>query len=172
MKLEDGYDKGGGSGQSTETAYTVEARINYPSPASVAGQIFDIRWSRVYFEKNAANGIGVPDAPHHKRATLEHNLLDYAAAQALRWWLHATAAVENVAVYCLETRLVSHKITTSHSIEAIEAHEYIHGDDRSNIMPDWGKTNEDCSIPPMETVTQARKSLTGIEKGIHNLPTP
>ena len=146
MQLEDGYSKGGGSGQAAETAYTVEARINYLHPAFVAGQIFDIRWSRVHFEKNAANGVGVPNAPSHKRATLEHNLLDYAAAQALRWWLHATAlAAEDANAYCLETRLVSHKITTSYSIEAIEAHEHIHGENRSNIIPDWGKNKETLS---------------------------
>lgn len=135
MNLEDDYDKRRGAGTSTETAYTVEARINYSHPVSISGQIFDLRWKRVLFAESAAS-LGIPAAPPYKKATLDSHMLAYASAQALRWWLHATAySSGDLGAWALETRLVSHKITTSHEIEAIEAHDVVLCSDRSNILP-------------------------------------
>ena len=128
MNLEDDYDKRGGGGSSTETAYTVEARVNYPRPASIAGQIFDLRWRRVLFQKTAPD-IGVPDAPSHKTLTLEHGMLSYEAAQALRWWFHA-AAGHDLGMVCLETRLVSHKIVSTYEINAVEVHDPVRWGDK------------------------------------------
>lgn len=137
MELEQDYRRERGSGNGTETAYTVEARYNYPQPTQIGGQIFDNRWREVKFQDSA---IGVPRCAPFNRRTLEHGLLGYAAAQALRWWLHAAAEADNMSGLCLETRIVSHKISYSHKIETVAAHDHIHGDDRSNCMPDWGKT--------------------------------
>ena len=116
------------SGSGSETAYSVEARMNYSQPMQIAGRIFDNRWVAVQFDKSA---VGVPSAPFYARHTLEHGLLGYSAAQALRWWLHAQADNE-IKGTCLETRIVKHKISYTHTIEAEAAHGYIGGDDRSN----------------------------------------
>ena len=87
-------------------------------------------------------------------------MLGYAAAQALRWWLHAAAEADNMSGLCLETRIISHKISYSHKIETVGAHDHIHGDDRSNCMPDWGKTPNvrgeagQTAPPALDTETQ------------------
>lgn len=142
MELEDGYTRDGSSGTGTEIAYTVEARNNYIDPRQVGGQIFDNRWRRVIFHRDV---IGVPQCDRHNRHTREHGMLGYQAAQALRWWVHATAEAERMAI-CLETRIIKHTIEYSYKITAVSAHEMIGGEDRSNYMPDWGK--EDLDSPP------------------------
>ena len=134
MELEKDYMREHGSG--TETGYTVEARYDYQSPVQIGGQLFDNRWRQVDFEKST---IGVPTAPRHQRHIAYHGLLGYAAAQALRWWLHAHAEAEHGVAFCLETRIVSHKISYSHEIETVAAHAHIHGEDRSNCIPDYGQ---------------------------------
>lgn len=137
MELEQDYRSERGSGNETETAYTVEARYNYANPVQIGGQIFDNRWREVKFQDAV---IGVPRCATFRRHTLEHGMLGYAAAQALRWWLHAAAEADNMSGLCLETRIVSHRISYSHKIETVAAHDHIHGEDRSNCVPDWGKT--------------------------------
>lgn len=139
MELEEDYTREKGSGRGAEIGYTVEARLNYHEPAKISGQIFDNRWRRVEFEKGA---IGVPSCSRYQRHVAEHGMLGYAAAQALRWWLHANAEVEQSSALCLETRLISHRISYTHKIEAQAAHGHIHGGDRSNCIPDWGKSND------------------------------
>jgi hypothetical protein len=134
MKLEPDYDTKCGSLHGTETAYTVEARVNYHQPAQVGKQIFDMRWQRVKFDKSV---IGVPAAPASHRATLENGLLCYAAAQALRWWLHANAECDFV--ICLETRLIKHTVTYSHTATAVSQHDFVGIEDRTSLMPDDGK---------------------------------
>ena len=136
MEFEDDYKRERGSGSGTETAYTVEARYNYPCPASIGGQIFDNRWREVKFQDSV---VGVPRCAPYYRHTLEHGMLGYAAAQALRWWLHALAEADCLSGVCLETRIISHQIKHTHKIETIATHGHIHGDDRSNCIPDWGK---------------------------------
>lgn len=139
MELEEGYDKRGTSGgTSGGTCYTVEARYNSHEPKEFGGQIFDNRWRQVNFARAA---IGVPAG---NRAldwvALEHGYLGYAAAQALRWWFHAHADAEGFGGgLCLETRLVKHKYSVDYKIEPTSAHEHIHGEDRSNCIPDWGE---------------------------------
>lgn len=136
MELEPDYTRERGNGSGTETAYTVEARFNYHAPIMIAGQIFDDRWRRVNFQHGK---VGVPAASPFDRHTIEHGLLGYAAAQALRWWLHATADAQSMGcALCLESRLVEHRISYTHKIEAIAAHGYVGGEDRSNCIPDWG----------------------------------
>jgi hypothetical protein len=124
-ELEKDYPRETGSGSGTETAYTVEARYNYTEPARIAGQIFDERWRRVNFRPSE---VGVPRCPEYKRQTKDHGLLGYSAAQALRWWLHAIADSGDskpFSGFCLETRLVLHRITYSHHIEAIAVRDHV-----------------------------------------------
>ncbi len=118
----------------SETCYSVEARYNFPNPVEISGQIFDDRWREVKFEDGP---VGVPRASEYQEHTLRHRMLGYAAAQALRWWLHANAdAMKAGTCTCLETRLVKHKISHSCEIEEVSVHAHIHGKDRSNYMPD------------------------------------
>lgn len=135
MELEADYKRDIGHGSGSETAYFVEARYNYSEPIKIGAQIFDNRWRRVDYQESM---IGVPRCANHARHTAEHNMLGYQAAQALRWWLHANATAMIAGNLCLETRILSCKISWTYSIEVIGAHEHIHGDDRSNVMPDYG----------------------------------
>lgn len=131
MELELDYKRAVGSRSGTETCYTVEARYDFHSPLQIGKYIFDSRWRRVEFDRAA---IGVPVCAPYQRQTLEHGMLGYAAAQALRWWLHAQADVLS-GCWCLQTRLIQHKITYSHEIEAVSSHEHVGGEDRSHIKP-------------------------------------
>jgi hypothetical protein len=126
-----------GSGTSSETAYTVEARCPGQHPMAVARQLFGHHWCRVVFGEST--GQGVPAAPLWKVHTIEHGMYSYAAAQALRWWLHAQAEFERGFFTLLETRLVEHTIETSHKITAVGAHQIIGSEDRSATMPNWGE---------------------------------
>jgi hypothetical protein len=129
--IPDEFPHSSGSGQATETAYTVEARC-LDHPMQVAGKLFGHQWTRVAFDKTLR---GVPDAPAYSVRTLEHGMFAYAAAQALRWWLHAQAEFERGFFTLLETRLVQHEIKTSHAITAVAAHDVISAADRSSTGP-------------------------------------
>jgi hypothetical protein len=154
MELEADYKRERGSGNGSETAYAVEARYTFHDPLVLGDQVFDNRWRRVKFVQSA---VGVPAAPSCYRQTLEHGLLAYAAAQALRWWLHANADANGHGGLCLETRLVAHRITYSHKIEAISAHGHIHGGDRSNCVPDWGVRAQSTTQPVNQSVAQTEE---------------
>jgi hypothetical protein len=104
------------SGSGTETGWSVEARLNYFTPKSVAGMVLDDRWQTVPFREAA---LGVPAHRRGSPLALVH-LYEYSAAQALRWWFIAAAAAEIEAI-CLETRLVKHKVAYSYSATALEA---------------------------------------------------
>jgi hypothetical protein len=134
MKLDESYSTKVGSHSGSETAYSVEARYNYISPAKIGKQLFDNRWRTVEFD---ASSVGVPRAPSYQRETLNSGLLSYSAAQALRWWLHALADYEGHS--CIETRLIKHKISFSMEIVAVSSHAEIGGDNKSSMMPDYGK---------------------------------
>lgn len=124
------FPKKGSNGTATQTSWSVEARHCFSDPVQIGKQLFDERWRTVQF--NDAD-FGVP-VRERDRA---QGYFNYAAAQALRWWFHATAEITGGGI-CLETRLVKH-ITKSHfECEAVSAHCLITGEDRSNIMPDWG----------------------------------
>ena len=137
MELEKDYKKEKGSGHSTTSAYTVEARASCGDPKQIGSQIFDSKWRRVAYEKGA---IGVPPCSILRKEVAEHGMLGYSAAQALRWWLHANADVsEMLGGLCLETRLIKHILETTHSIKAEGFYKVVGGDDRSSSMPDWGE---------------------------------
>lgn len=114
VPLEEGYRADVGHGSSSEKAYSVEARIAFHEPGMIGKQIFDNRWRTVKFDKSAE--IGVPNAPVFSRAK-DHGLFGHSAAQALRWWLHAEADANHQG-YCLQTRIVEHRISTNHKVEA------------------------------------------------------
>lgn len=125
------YPKKGGSISGHETGWTVEARYSFDKPATIAGRIFDNRWQPVQFDESP---IGVPIRKEPMRfGGVGMTLLSYPAAQALRWWLHACAEAENR--YCLDTKLVEHKLTYQAKVEAIAEHGLISGEDRSSIKP-------------------------------------
>lgn len=136
MNLEESYQKEVGSHSGTEVGFTVEARYNFHTPIKIGEQIFDKEWRR--FRTQESSEFGVP-FPRGRQRLARHNLYGYAQAQAIRWWLHAAVDAEGMASLCLETRIVKHKITFSEKLEAVSAHEFVGGDDRSNILPDWGK---------------------------------
>jgi hypothetical protein len=129
----DNFPKSNGSGSGTDVAYSVEARLAYPTPRMVCGHLLDARWQRVEFEKSRT-GIPVKDRLFPVHNTL--GLFGYQAAQALRWWFLAQADVE-FSCLCIETRLIEHKVQYSYSGTAERACAIIAGEkDRSHIMPE------------------------------------
>lgn len=129
------YEISRGSG--TETAYAVEARIRGNHAMPIGKQIFDTRWQRVEVKNSL---IGVPSAAPYSHAPA-HGLFGYSAAQALRWWFIANAEQEGRgAAICLETRIIKYIIHYTHRVEAVSDHAYIGAEDRSHMMPDWGKS--------------------------------
>lgn len=135
------YPKSSGNSSSTMPAYSVEARYNYSAPKEIAGQIFDNRWRRVIFNEGDA---GVPiGSEYHINELRQYSVMGYSAAQALRWWLHAVAdAGVSMSGICLETKIVKHIIKTSSECEAVSEHDIVSGDDRTNMMPDYGKKSK------------------------------
>ena len=136
-ELEPDYkcDKAQSSG--SNMLYTVEARYAFSKPVQICGQLFDMRWSEVRF-KTSAEGIGVPELKSWSQLSNVSSMYEYVAAQALRWWFHAEAAKDHSDI-CLETRLIKHEIKWSQTITAVSQHCKISGEDRSNIIPDWGQ---------------------------------
>jgi len=129
------FPKQGGSGSGTETCYSVEARCTH-KPKQIGAQIFDANWLTVQFD-HVAPPLGVPSGPPSMMRD-KLGLYGYQAAQALRWWFHANAAA-GWQDGCIETRLVKHEVKYSYSSQALSAHVAIGGEDRSGVMPDWGK---------------------------------
>lgn len=120
----------------TIPGYRIEARVNYSQPKQVNGMLLDNRWRVVHFPDAP---IGVPrGSDYSARHLLTAGCYDYAAAQALRWWFHAEARKTHDDM-CLETRLVKYEIKHETTWKAVSTHAEIGGEDRSNLMPDWGK---------------------------------
>lgn len=140
----DDFPKKGPSGSGTDVSYSVEARLAYWEPRQVCGHLLDTRWTRLHFAKSP---IGVPAKKFAMLAgpaiAAGNELLDYQAAQALRWWFLANAEQE-FSCGCIETRLVKHTVRYEYSITAESAHDYIgEGESRTNIMPaDYHKKPE------------------------------
>ena len=99
---------------STHKGYTVEARFDYRAPCMIAGQLFDSRWRQVSVTESP---IGISSG---HQDLLQHGLYGYELAQALRWWLHAQAKIEN-SDFCLLTRLVEHEMVSQITITATRA---------------------------------------------------
>lgn len=129
----DEFPENGSSGSGTDTAYSVQARMAYITPKVVAGQLLDLRWTKIHFDP-ARNGVPVREGLFPQFRTL--GLLSYQAAQAMRWWFIAAAAKDHDHL-CLETRLVEHEVKYSYSAVAARACEVIGaGDDRRHMMPE------------------------------------
>lgn len=135
----DSFPYKGTSGSGGLVAYSVEARYAYPEPKIFAGNLLDSRWRTVHFDK-VQPPFGVPAGGRYHQPMLYYTgLYEYQAAQALRWWFLAAAHAE-FSCGCIETRLIEHKIEYSFKSTATKAVAPVGGDDRSSIMPDWGKT--------------------------------
>ena len=117
ISLEEDYKTIKSKGSSTSTGYTIEARFHVREPEKIGRQIYDKDWRQVEFDRSA---IGVPISTSYHRELLEHGLLSYSVAQSLRWWFHAQAEIECVGgAPGLQTRLVQHRLTFEHKVEAI-----------------------------------------------------
>ena len=117
IPLERDYNTVKSQGSSTSTGYTIEARFHVREPEKIGRQIYDKDWRQVEFDRSA---IGVPISTSYHRELLEHGLLSYSVAQSLRWWFHAQAEIECVGgAPGLQTRLVQHRLTFEHKVEAI-----------------------------------------------------
>jgi hypothetical protein len=125
------------NGSGTLSGYSIEARSVFSRPQSVGDQIFDERWTTVHFAEHPI--IGVPrGTPWNARWLDVCGLYDYAAAQALRWWFHANSAH----MLCIETRIVKHEVTYTYSATRQSEHDIVNAEDRSSLMPDYGKAKE------------------------------
>ena len=114
--------------------YTVEARVETGDPIKVGDFVVTHEWKRVPFVP-ACQGI-----PVFNGYLVYTGYLSYTAAQALRWWFHANAERDRMlSNLMMVTRIVKHKISVNHSVEAVSVHMEIGGEDRSGLMPDWGK---------------------------------
>ncbi len=101
----------------TSTGYTVEARFFMRDAEMIRQQVYDEQWRQVEFDQF---NVSVPMRSNYHRALIEHDLLSYSAAQALRWWFHAQAETECVdGAPGLQTRLVQHRLTLAHEVAAI-----------------------------------------------------
>lgn len=116
----------------TTHGYRVEAMVDSDDPLTVDGQTFTRKWRFVHYAEGA---VGVPIGPRFERHWLAaSHTYDYAAAQALRWWLHANAnaamGILGFGAMSLHTRLVKYRI--KYDIEATRDsdHAEINGRDK------------------------------------------
>lgn len=117
IPLECDYNLVKSQGSLTSTGYTVEARFFMRDAEMIRQQLYDGQWRKVEFDLSANS---IPMSPVHHHELLEHGLLSYSAAQALRWWFHAIAEIECVGgAPGLQTRLVQHRLTLEHDVTAI-----------------------------------------------------
>jgi len=130
MTEETEFPKSRGNGNSTRYGWSVEARVSR-DPVALGDQIFDTKWRTVSFVQC---DFGVPTP----RFDGGHGLFGYAQAQALLWWVHANDEAAR-SFSSIETRIVKHEIKENYSVTAISGHVEIGPEDRSNILPDWGK---------------------------------
>jgi len=107
-------------GSATEHAYSVEARYNNDHPKQIGDTIFYKEWKPLPFEKSK---VGVPNDLMPGKAK-EMGLLSYQAAQALRWWFHASLSFDGI---CFETRILKHIVESSYSEKVVGAFDHITG---------------------------------------------
>ena len=133
----DAFPAKGSSGTSRRDAYKVQARLAYHRPQEVCGVLLDTRWTDIPFnhEIKLPGRFGVPGDTELAR----HGLLTYPQAQSMRWWFHAEASSGLGGGWCIETRLVKASVKLTYEVEFISAHDVVGGEDRSHVMPDWGK---------------------------------
>ena len=124
----------------TITGYRVEAMHDYHEPLTIGDQTFTREWKIVEFSPGAC---GVPVGARYYQPWLSAGqCVSYQAAQALRWWLHASAEADGGGALCLRSRIVKFAIKYSFEVQRQTEHCQIGGEDRSNFMPDWGNKAE------------------------------
>jgi len=121
------------TGSESGHGYSVEA-MSDGDPLKIGDFIASHEWKRVPFVQAI---FGVPGFAPYERGVGFVGLLNYPAAQALRWWLHAEAH-KDAGWLSLRTRIIKHSYTISHECKAVSAHCEIGGEDRSALVPDWG----------------------------------
>lgn len=97
-------------GTSKSTVYQVEVRFNYPQPRQFGGLLLGRDWQTLE-TSIVPHGQGVPN--NLWNAADQRGYLSYEAAEALRWWFHASAALGA----CLESRLIAFDYEESWSVE-------------------------------------------------------
>lgn len=131
---EEVFPKKGSSGSGMTPCYSVEARTS-GKPRVVNGMMLHEGWERIRFDKVEPPLNGVPTRLLcHDAESL--GLVDYAAAQALRWWFHAAAGFAGP-----ETRIVKHQVT--HSYEETIVGVYHEIGDIEAVRPDVKRTQQD-----------------------------
>lgn len=152
--MESEFPKKGQSGSASNHAfYSVEARCGHQGePRVICGVLYGDKWKRVEFSHT--DGTGIPTGPRwHVWLRDELNLLSYASAQALRWWLHAQAELE-MSEYSLETRIVEHRVGWTYKAEMVAAYDVIGAEDRSSLNPGWGKAKPQETPPDAPSVPE------------------
>lgn len=134
------FPRKGQSQNGTSTGYSIEVRTSAKQPTQIGTMLLGHEWQRLKVDQ-VQPPFGVPIArPWNERIFSMLGLYDYAAAQALRWWFHASAeATPYAGAMCLESRIIAHTVKYAISEEAVSEHMQIQGDDRTNCIPDWGK---------------------------------
>jgi hypothetical protein len=126
------------TGSEKTHGYTVEAKSLSGDPIQIGDLTLGNKWERIPFSRSP---IGVPNCAPYEGALQYTALLNYPAAQALRWWFHAEAH-KGAGWLSLLTRIVRHEVQMTHKVTAISAHCEIGGEDRSALTPDWGTKPE------------------------------
>jgi len=87
--------------------------------------------------------------------------LGYQQAQALRWWFLASLeATDFFRVLNVETRIVSHEINLEYTVTALGEHGWIHGEDRSNFLPDWNTANQPDQLAKAYRIAASKSADT------------
>jgi hypothetical protein len=121
------------SGSGTQTAYSVEARAT-AGPMNVCGNLIGDDWVRLSFKKDPTNrrpGVPSPGCFDMSGQMENHDLYSYAAAESLRWWIHA---LDNSAF--IQTRIVKHEIKYKFDITVVGAGAVIDGLDDRHMSKD------------------------------------
>lgn len=145
------FPKKGASGHGTTVGFTVEARHTAGDHVVIAGVVYTGKWKRLHPDKAS---IGVPAHGMFEPWLSQCGLMNYPAAQAIRWWFHAIAEAE-LRNICLETRIVKHQVKYSYEETSVSEHAFIGKEDRSNSMPDYGSNRRALAREVEQNADQA-----------------
>lgn len=121
------FPRESGSGNSTCRCFSVEARMDFPDPKIVNGQLFDGKWRQIEF---ATAAVGVPNHLLGGENAKTMGRLSWSAANALRWWFHSQAGFSS---YCLQTRIVEYEYKESFTSTIVGFHDVIGGGGSDDI---------------------------------------
>lgn len=111
------------SGNGTDKAYTVQARMSNDEVRTIGGNTVTGKWRDVHFQKGTP---GVPSPRRLNCSPLITDYLSYEAAQALRWWFISEAELSGpfgmLGSLCLETRIMQHSIRYSYQMDIMNEH--------------------------------------------------